>query len=101
MAAALLASMYPPSSPLPWGWSRRRPYDLIPPFPILDPRAAGFAGPRRHPCSPTGGGKAVTKTRRRRVVELLTLPSVEMATSAETARRRRARATTGAEKEQG
>ena len=48
-----------------------------------------------------GRGKAATKTRRRRVVELLTLPSVEMATSVETARRRRARATMGAEKEQG
>ena len=47
-----------------------------------------------------GRGKAVTKTRRWHVVELLTLPSVEMATSAETARRRRVRATTGAEKKQ-
>ena len=35
------------------------------------------------------------------MVELLKLLSVEMATSAETARGRRARATTGAEKEQG
>ena len=43
----------------------------------------------------------MTKTRRRRVVELLMLPFVEMATSAETARMRRPRATTGAEKEQG
>ncbi|KAK8446083.1 hypothetical protein SEVIR_9G432700v4 [Setaria viridis] len=46
------------------------------PLPPAPPAAA------RKKRSPTGRGKAATKTRRRHVVELLTLPSVEMATSA-------------------
>ncbi|KAF8683904.1 hypothetical protein HU200_044848 [Digitaria exilis] len=44
------------------------------------PPALPAAARKKRP--PTGKGKAATRTKRRRVMELLTLPSVEMATSA-------------------
>ncbi|CAN6306872.1 unnamed protein product [Urochloa humidicola] len=78
-AAAPAATPMPISAIVPGSTERISPPSLLSASSPLPPALPAEGRKKR---SPTGRGKAAIRTKRRRVVELLTLPSLEMATSA-------------------
>jgi len=77
-AAAAAETPVPISAIAPGSTERISPPSLLSASAPLPPALPAAARKKR---SRTGTGKAAIRTRRRRVVELLTLPSVEMATA--------------------
>ncbi|CAN6325432.1 unnamed protein product [Urochloa humidicola] len=78
-AAAAAATPMPISAIAPGSTERISPPSLLSASSPLPPALPAAARKKR---SPTSRGKAAILTKRRRVMELLTLPSLEMATSA-------------------
>ncbi|CAN6320235.1 unnamed protein product [Urochloa humidicola] len=78
-STAAAATPMPISAIAPGSTERISPPSLLSASSPLPPALPASARKKR---SPMGRGKAAIRTKRRRVVELLTLPSLEMATSA-------------------
>ncbi|XP_062213454.1 uncharacterized protein LOC133914353 [Phragmites australis] len=84
-ASSVPLSAIPPASPVPLAAIAPASAERVPPPSVISassPLPLALPAPARRKRPATSKGKAAMRTRKRCVVELLTLPSVEMATSA-------------------